>query len=227
MLGYRDSGMPDSEANANPACFARAPLEEAVGRLVAIIRRERPQVIVTYAEDQQGYPHPDHLRVPRDLGGRLRRRRRPRRLTPTPESPSSRSSSITSAGRRPGSSPCTRSSSSSAWSRPSTTPGSSGPPTDPPYTTAIDISGYGDIRRQALLAHATQVDPDLPVLVRAAARGGPRPSTPSTSTSWPGPSVGRRARRAVTRMACIGGRPVRRCAGPRRSVTCPRRGHSR
>src|SRR5688572_24579901 len=63
MLGYRDSGMPDSEANANPECFAQAPMEEAVGRLVAILRRERPQVIITYNEDQQGYPHPDHIRV--------------------------------------------------------------------------------------------------------------------------------------------------------------------
>src|SRR5579864_7030493 len=63
MLGYRDSGMPDSPANAHPGCFAQAPLEEAVGKLVALIRAERPQVIVTYADDQQGYPHPDHLRV--------------------------------------------------------------------------------------------------------------------------------------------------------------------
>ncbi|HEY5153933.1 MAG TPA: PIG-L family deacetylase, partial [Acidimicrobiales bacterium] len=63
MLGYRDSGMPDSEANARPEAFANAPLEESVGRLVAIIRRERPQVIVTYSDDQQGYPHPDHLMV--------------------------------------------------------------------------------------------------------------------------------------------------------------------
>jgi mycothiol S-conjugate amidase len=63
MLGYRDSGMPDTEANADPRSFAQAPLDEAVGRLVAIIRRERPQVIVTYPQDQSGYPHPDHLRV--------------------------------------------------------------------------------------------------------------------------------------------------------------------
>ncbi len=63
MLGYRDSGMPDSEANRNPAAFANAPLDEAVVRLVEIIRRERPQVIVTYGDDQEGYPHPDHLRV--------------------------------------------------------------------------------------------------------------------------------------------------------------------
>lgn len=63
MLGYRDSGMADSEANKNPECFAQAPLDEAVGRLVAVLRRTRPQVVVTYHEEQQRYPHPDHLRV--------------------------------------------------------------------------------------------------------------------------------------------------------------------
>ncbi len=63
MLGYRDSGMPGSEANEDPRSFAQAPLDEAVGRLVAVIRRERPQVILTYPEEQSEYPHPDHLRV--------------------------------------------------------------------------------------------------------------------------------------------------------------------
>jgi mycothiol S-conjugate amidase len=63
LLGYRDSGMPDSPENADPRCFARAPLEEAVERMVTIIRRERPQVVLTYGDDQSGYPHPDHLRV--------------------------------------------------------------------------------------------------------------------------------------------------------------------
>src|SRR5256885_1426110 len=33
MLGYRDSGMPDTEANARPDAFANAPLDEAVGRV--------------------------------------------------------------------------------------------------------------------------------------------------------------------------------------------------
>ena len=63
MLGYRDSGMAGSEANANPDCFAAAPLDEATERLVAVIRRTRPQVMVIYGDDQSGYPHPDHLRV--------------------------------------------------------------------------------------------------------------------------------------------------------------------
>lgn len=63
LLGYRDSGMPDTPTNTDPRSFAQAPLDEAVGRLVAIIRRVRPQVIVTYPREQSQYPHPDHLRV--------------------------------------------------------------------------------------------------------------------------------------------------------------------
>jgi mycothiol S-conjugate amidase len=63
MLGYRDSGMVDTPPNTHPDSFHMAPLDAAVGRLVAIIRRERPQVIVTYGDDQSGYPHPDHIKV--------------------------------------------------------------------------------------------------------------------------------------------------------------------
>ena len=63
MLGYRDSGMPDSESNSHPDSFHMADLDEATRKLVEVIRRERPQVIITYGDDQKGYPHPDHLRV--------------------------------------------------------------------------------------------------------------------------------------------------------------------
>jgi mycothiol S-conjugate amidase len=62
-LGYRDSGMAGSDHNAHEESFAQAPLDEAIGRLVALIRLQRPHVIVTYSDDQQGYQHPDHLRV--------------------------------------------------------------------------------------------------------------------------------------------------------------------
>jgi mycothiol S-conjugate amidase len=63
LLGYRDSGMPGTPANERPDNFANAPLDEAVDKLVAILRLERPQVVITYGEDQSRYPHPDHLRV--------------------------------------------------------------------------------------------------------------------------------------------------------------------
>ncbi len=62
LLGYRDSGMPDTDANAHPDNFANADLDDATGRLVEIVRRERPQVIVGYARDRV-YAHPDHVRV--------------------------------------------------------------------------------------------------------------------------------------------------------------------
>jgi mycothiol S-conjugate amidase len=63
LLGYRDSGMPDTDENKDPGNFANAPLEEAVERLVRVIRAERPQVIITYRDEQSFYPHPDHIRV--------------------------------------------------------------------------------------------------------------------------------------------------------------------
>jgi mycothiol S-conjugate amidase len=62
LLGYRDSGMPGTEANAHAESFGKADLDEATGRLVEIVRRERPQVLVGYARDRV-YAHPDHVRV--------------------------------------------------------------------------------------------------------------------------------------------------------------------
>jgi mycothiol S-conjugate amidase len=63
FLGYRDSGMPGSPANSHPHSFAAAPIAEAVERLVAEIRRSKPQVIVAYPQEQGGYRHPDHLKA--------------------------------------------------------------------------------------------------------------------------------------------------------------------
>jgi mycothiol S-conjugate amidase len=63
MLGYRDSGMAGDPSNEHPDCFHMADIDEATERLVRVIRSERPQVVITYGDDQRGYPHPDHLRV--------------------------------------------------------------------------------------------------------------------------------------------------------------------
>jgi mycothiol S-conjugate amidase len=63
-LGYRDSGMPDTEANAHAAALVNASHEEVLGRLVAIVRELRPDVIFGY-DDHERYPHPDHLAVHR------------------------------------------------------------------------------------------------------------------------------------------------------------------
>jgi mycothiol conjugate amidase Mca len=62
FLGYEDSGMIGTPENDNPRCFHQASLEEATGRLVGLMRRYRPQVVLTYGEDG-GYNHPDHVRT--------------------------------------------------------------------------------------------------------------------------------------------------------------------
>lgn len=60
-LGYRDSGMADTPANDRPDSFHRADLDEAAVRLATIVRRVRPQVVVS--DDANGtYGHPDHVK---------------------------------------------------------------------------------------------------------------------------------------------------------------------
>jgi mycothiol S-conjugate amidase len=61
-LGYRDSGMPETPDNTHPDAFVNAPFDEVLGRLVELVRRIRPDVVVGY-DDHRRYPHPDHLRV--------------------------------------------------------------------------------------------------------------------------------------------------------------------
>ena len=63
FLGYRDSGMVDTAENADRA-YINAPAEEVIPRLVGIIRRVQPQVVVTF-EPNGGYGHPDHIAIHR------------------------------------------------------------------------------------------------------------------------------------------------------------------
>jgi N-acetyl-1-D-myo-inositol-2-amino-2-deoxy-alpha-D-glucopyranoside deacetylase len=64
LLGYRDSGMMGTESNGRPDAFWNADLDEAAGRLVAIVRRTQPAVIVSYDENGN-YGHPDHINANR------------------------------------------------------------------------------------------------------------------------------------------------------------------
>ncbi|MCU1395135.1 MAG: mca [Ilumatobacteraceae bacterium] len=159
MLGYRDSGMADTEPNNNPASFHMAPLDEATGRLVATIRRNRPQVLITYSDDQSGYPHPDHLKV-YDISVLAFERAGDPEWYPEagePFQPSKMYYTTWSKGRMlaihqamidlRGSSPF-----DDKWM--------DRPDNDDRITTKIDVSGYMWARTLALKAHATQVDPE-------------------------------------------------------------------
>lgn len=64
FLGYGDSGMWGADTNQLPDAFWKADIDEAVGRVVAHIRRFRPQVVVTY-DAVGGYGHPDHIQTHR------------------------------------------------------------------------------------------------------------------------------------------------------------------
>src|SRR5438270_9664121 len=61
-LGYRDSGMAGTDDNNHPASFLKANFDEALERVVAVIREERPDIVVTY-DERGGYGHPDHIRA--------------------------------------------------------------------------------------------------------------------------------------------------------------------
>jgi mycothiol S-conjugate amidase len=159
LLGYRDSGMPDTEHNARPDNFANAPLDEAVGRLVTVIRAERPQVIVTYGEDRNFYPHPDHIRVHEisvpafDAAGDPDRYPdagdpwQPSKLYYTGFSMRRVRALHEVYQQRREESPYQR------WFERELPP-------ETHFTTFVDVSRYLDKRREALLAHRTQVDPE-------------------------------------------------------------------
>lgn len=62
FLGFVDSGLPEGDPKPPlpEGCFAVTPLETAAEPLVKLVREFRPHVILTYDENG-GYPHPDHV----------------------------------------------------------------------------------------------------------------------------------------------------------------------
>ncbi|MBK5222878.1 MAG: mycothiol conjugate amidase Mca [Acidimicrobiia bacterium] len=162
-LGYRDSGMAESPSNDNPDCFWQADLDEAIGRLVAVIRRERPHVIVTYSDDQRGYEHPDHLRV-HDISVPAFDRAADPDWYPEAGDPWqplklyyttwSRARMVAMHEK------FIEMGMESPYGERFLTP--SRPDQDHRITTMIPIDGFQDARTEGLLAHATQVDPTSP-----------------------------------------------------------------
>jgi mycothiol S-conjugate amidase len=160
-LGYRDSGMPGTPANERPDCFARAPLDEAVERLVRTIRRVRPQVMITYGDDQTEYPHPDHLRVHEVSMVAFEAAGDGSKFPSAgePFAPSKLYYTVWSVARMRGmhekflelglESPFDE-----RWRKRFER--------EVKLTASVDVSGFDEVRADALRAHATQVDPTSP-----------------------------------------------------------------
>jgi mycothiol S-conjugate amidase len=161
MLGYRDSGMPDSEFNVDPRCFARAAEDEAVGRLVAVIRRVRPHVIVTYGEEQSGYPHPDHLRV-HDISIKAWAAAGDADAFGDAGDPWTPAKLYYSAWARARFLALHQAFLDHSLESPFDQKWFDRPSHDHRITTQVDITGYYQVRSEALRAHATQIDPASP-----------------------------------------------------------------
>ena len=61
-LGYADSGMAGWDQNDHEDSLHRADLDEAAGRLAAVVDEEAADVLVGY-DWHGGYGHPDHVKV--------------------------------------------------------------------------------------------------------------------------------------------------------------------
>jgi LmbE family N-acetylglucosaminyl deacetylase len=60
LLGYHDSGMPEWDYKDRPDAFSNVPLDVVAGRIGLLIEEYRPQVVISY-DDKGMYQHPDHV----------------------------------------------------------------------------------------------------------------------------------------------------------------------
>lgn len=163
-LGFIDSGWPDGDPKPPlpEGCFALVPLDEATERLVALVRSFRPHVMTTY-DERGGYPHPDHIRCHEVSVAAFEAAADPTKFPDAGEPwqvsklyyhhsfNRPRMQAIHDAMLEHGlESPWAERLEN--WTRE--------PEWDARITTKVPCAEYFGVRDQALLAHATQIDPD-------------------------------------------------------------------
>ncbi|WP_286929766.1 MULTISPECIES: mycothiol conjugate amidase Mca [Aeromicrobium] len=163
-LGFVDSGWP--EGNPKPpleeGCFALVPIEEAAAPLVRLIRSFRPHVLTTYDENG-GYPHPDHIKCHEVSVYAFEAAADPERYPELGEAwqvkklyyhhgwSRARIEAINSAMERHG-----LESPYKDWLQERELD----PEREKRMTTRVPCAEYFDVRDRALIAHATQIDPN-------------------------------------------------------------------
>jgi LmbE family N-acetylglucosaminyl deacetylase len=146
FLGYRDSGMDGEPTNHDAESFWSANVDEAAGRLAAILAEEDAEVLTVY--DERGvYGHPDHVQVHR-VGVRAAALARTPRVY---ESTLNRDfivglmrEHIAEIQEHVNESPDLESFDMGV--------------TEDEITTAVDVREYTDVKRKAMAAHASQID---------------------------------------------------------------------
>ncbi len=163
-LGFVDSGWPEGDPKPPlpEGCFALVPIEEAAEPLVRLIRSFKPHVLTTYDENG-GYPHPDHIKCHEISVYAYEAAADPDRYPDAGEAwqvsklyyhlswSYARMQAIDDEMKKHGlENPFADRLES--WERK--------PEDEARLTTRVECAGYFGVRDAALLAHATQIDPN-------------------------------------------------------------------
>jgi mycothiol S-conjugate amidase len=163
-LGFVDSGWPEGDPKPPlpEGCFGLVPLEEATAPLVRLIRSFRPHVMTTYDENG-GYPHPDHIKCHEISMAAFEAAADPERFPEHGEPWQVLKVYYQHGFNRPKAVALHE----AALARGIESPFAErlaewkpDPKHDARVTTRIPCGEYFPVRDQALIAHATQIDPD-------------------------------------------------------------------
>ncbi|MGH3517098.1 MAG: PIG-L family deacetylase [Haloechinothrix sp.] len=146
FLGYTDSGMMGTVANDAPGSFWTTSVEDAAGKLAAILHEENADVLTVY-DDNGVYGHPDHIQVHR-VG---------MRAAEFAGTPRVYQNTMNRDQVRRGMARCTEQATSAGIEVPDLDSEPHLGKPDAMITTAVDVTHYVDYKRRAMRAHASQI----------------------------------------------------------------------
>ena len=163
-LGFIDSGWPEGDPKPPlpEGCFGLVDVEVGAEPLVKLIREFRPHVLTTYDENG-GYPHPDHIMCHKISVEAFHAAADPERYPDAGEPWQVLKLYYSHGHSRPKALALHEAMLAHGLESPwadRLKDWEANPEWDARVTTKVPCSDYFGVRDQALLAHATQIDPD-------------------------------------------------------------------
>jgi LmbE family N-acetylglucosaminyl deacetylase len=149
LLGYHDSGMLEWDYRNRPDAFCNVPQELVAARIVALIERYQPQIVISY-DDQSAYQHPDHVHAARSAAAAVAASGLPAKYYQIAMRRSSWAK-IGEALRAAGVN-------TEEWEEPSAEEVAKMAAEEARITTTVDIRDVLALKRDALMAHASQIE---------------------------------------------------------------------